>query len=31
MEKSFGSNPGDPRVDNVLTAQDWATYAAAFA
>jgi hypothetical protein len=31
MEKSFGSNPGDPRVDNVLTAQNWATYAAAFA
>jgi hypothetical protein len=31
MEKSFGSNPGDPRIDNVLTPKDWATYAAAFA
>ena len=31
MEKSFGSSPGDPRVDSVLTAGDWAAYAGAFA
>jgi len=31
VERSFAANPGDPRVDNVLTAQDWSDYAAAFA
>lgn len=31
VERSFGANPGDPRVENVLTAQDWSQYAAAFA
>ena len=31
VEKSFGSQPGDPRVDQVLNAQDWSEYAAAFA
>jgi hypothetical protein len=31
VEKSFGSQPGDPRVDQLLTAQDWSEYAAAFA
>ncbi len=31
MEKSFGSSPGDPRIQDVLTAQDWQVYAAAFA
>jgi hypothetical protein len=31
VEKSFGSQPGDPRVAAVLTKQDWAEYAAAFA
>jgi len=31
IEKSFGSDPGDPRVDQVLTGDDWAAYAAAFA
>jgi hypothetical protein len=31
MEKSFAANPGDPRVQDVLTASDWADYAAVFA
>jgi hypothetical protein len=31
VEKSFGSDPGDPRIESMLTAQDWSEYAAAFA
>jgi hypothetical protein len=31
VERSYGSEPGDPRVENVLTTQDWSQYAAAFA
>ncbi len=31
VERSFGSGPGDPKVDQVLTAHDWALYASAFA
>ncbi len=31
VERSFAANPGDPRIDSVLTAQDWSKYAAAFA
>jgi hypothetical protein len=30
VERSFGSGPGDPKVDQVLTAHDWALYASAF-
>lgn len=31
VERSFGSGPGDPTVDQMLTAHDWALYASAFA
>jgi hypothetical protein len=31
MEKSFGSDSGDPRIADVLSPADWAEYAAAFA
>jgi hypothetical protein len=31
VEKSYGREPGDPGVGDVLTASDWAAYAAAFA
>jgi hypothetical protein len=31
IEKSFKADPGDPRIDKVLNALDWADYAAAFA
>jgi hypothetical protein len=31
VEKSYGSSKGDPGVGDVLTASDWAAYAAAFA
>ena len=31
VERSFGSDSGDPRVDQLLTAQDWSDYAAAYA
>lgn len=31
MEKSFGNKPGDPRIAQVITLQDWQDYAAAFA
>jgi hypothetical protein len=31
VERSFGSEPGDPRVENVLTAGQWSEYASAFA
>jgi len=31
VERSFGSDAGDPRVDAVLTAQNWSDYAAAYA
>jgi hypothetical protein len=31
VERSFGSGPGDPKVDQLLTAHDWALYASAFA
>jgi hypothetical protein len=31
MEKSFAANGGDPRITDVISAQDWAAYAAAFA
>src|SRR6185437_14173034 len=30
-EKKFGSDSGDPQVGQVLSASDWASYAAAFA
>jgi hypothetical protein len=31
MEKSFASTAGDPRIEQLITAEDWAAYAAAFA
>jgi hypothetical protein len=31
VEKSFGSSPGDPKVADMITANDWLEYAAAFA
>jgi hypothetical protein len=31
VERSFGSEPGDPRIKDVITANDWSEYAAAFA
>jgi hypothetical protein len=31
VERSFGSTSGDPKVDQLISADDWATYAAAFA
>jgi hypothetical protein len=31
VERSFGSGPGDPKVDQLLTAHDWALYASTFA
>ena len=31
MEKSFGNQAGDPRIADVITLQDWQSYAAAFA
>ena len=31
VERSFGSGSGDPRVEQLITADDWAEYAAAFA
>jgi len=31
VEKSFGNTSGDPGVSDVISAQDWANYAAAFA
>ncbi|HEY2439405.1 MAG TPA: hypothetical protein VGI07_04190 [Solirubrobacteraceae bacterium] len=31
VERSFGSSSGDPKVDQLISAGDWATYAAAFA
>jgi hypothetical protein len=31
MEKSFGNRAGDPSITDVLTLQDWQSYAAAFA
>jgi hypothetical protein len=31
MEKSFGASSGDPHIQDVLTAQNWADYAAAYA
>jgi hypothetical protein len=31
VEKSFGKSPGDPLVQQVISAADWATYAAAYA
>lgn len=31
VERSYGSGPGDPRVDQLMSAADWAAYAEAFA
>jgi hypothetical protein len=31
VEKSFGKSPGDPLVQQVISAADWASYAAAYA
>jgi hypothetical protein len=31
VERSFAANPGDPKVDQLISAGDWAAYAAAFA
>jgi hypothetical protein len=31
VERSFGSDSGDPRVDQLLSAQNWSDYAAAYA
>ena len=31
VERSFGSGPGDPRVDQLIAPDDWAAYASAFA
>jgi len=31
VERSFGSGAGDPRMEDVITAGDWETYALAFA
>jgi hypothetical protein len=31
VERSFGSGSGDPKVDELISAGDWAAYAAAFA
>jgi hypothetical protein len=31
VEKSFAANPGDPRIDDVLTLHDWQERAAAYA
>jgi hypothetical protein len=31
VERSFGSASGDPKVDQLISANDWSTYSAAFA
>jgi hypothetical protein len=31
VERSFGSSSGDPKIDQLISADDWSTYAAAFA